>query len=758
MKKVFFLLLFLPALLHAGMKKEICFEENKGQLSVRGGSSDLDVRFILRGKLLTYFFSDCGYSVVQHGENGTISRADFFFPQNEKHIPLASGEIDQPVYYYHANGNQEIKSFRKIVYQNALAGADLEFFMQADTLVRQIRISNANSRSGISMIVSGAETVPLLNTNGYAFRTAAGMFSEKVISTGCEIRTSASVAAPGLMKFKSYYQLAARNGNEQTQTNATISWLTYLGGTGADELYGVALLPANSSVVAGRTNSTDFPSTVGAMQDTAAGNYDVSVSCFDSAGVCLWSTYYGGTGFDGAYGVLLADTLLVVFGSTNSTDLPMMNAYQNANAGSYDAFAFMLNASGQLVRSTYFGGTAADQAYAMAIDTAGNIVMAGSTTSTNLPLAASGYQPVPAGAIDAFIATFNLQLQPLWSTCYGGNSSEDIHSVTVSPQGEIIFCGGTYSNAFPVTANAYQSSLLSYPDVYLVKFGMDGTRHYATYFGGINSEDANSVVCDSLGNIYMTGFTYSPDFPMLGNSFQNILAAQSDVYLVKFNPAGIPVWSTFIGGNGPDNAFALYRYGKYLFAAGATESSDFPVNPNGLQPLYAGNSDGFFVKMDTAGNMVASTFQGGGGFDAVNALTITPDDTSVIACGNTYSTNLPVSPGAFQQSNYGQGEGYVLKFGMSEELSTVSVQNGMESENGTVIVYPNPAIDFIRITSQTEDLSRIEIFDATARLVYSGNANGKSTELNIASLAKGHYSIVIYSGKDAKQIVPLVKF
>ncbi|HLG04315.1 MAG TPA: T9SS type A sorting domain-containing protein [Bacteroidia bacterium] len=535
----------------------------------------------------------------------------------------------------------------------------------------------------------------------------------------------------------------------------TVEWWTYLGGTNADEFFGAALTPGNGVIVVGRTQSTDFPVTANAMQDTLAGSYDACISRFDTMGNCLWSTYYGGTGFDGAYSAIYTDSGIIICGGTSSTDLPMMNAYQSANAGSYDAFLLLLNDSGQLIRSTYFGATGGDQAFALAIDTSGNIVIAGSSTAAGLPLASSGYQPTPAGAIDAFIAVFDLQLQPLWCTYYGGIGSEDIHTITVTPTGEIVFCGGTYSLNFPVTTDAYQGFLMGAPDVYMVRFGMDGTRHYATFLGGTSQEDCNAVVCDSAGKVYLSGFTFSSDFPIVGNSYQTTPEGQSEIFVACFDTAGQLNWSTYIGKSGIESAFVAYRYGKYLYIGGTTESPNFPIGPEAFQAFYLGNSDAFIIKMDTSGTMIGGTFAGGGQIDVIYGLVVTTD-TAVYACATTYSNNISVTPGAFQETYAGAGDGYVLKFSMGEELIT-----GEFSEtvfySGQIDLFPNPAADEVKIISE-EKITLLKLLDLSGRVLFvRDDLLTNEFVFDIHLLLPGVYLVQIVLDSGVEQVQRLVK-
>lgn len=245
--------------------------------------------------------------------------------------------------------------------------------------------------------------------------------------------------------------------------------------------FGITLAADSGVVVTGRTGSIDYPTTVGSMQDSLSLSYDAVITRFDKNGNCLWSTYYGGTNFDGAYQVVTIGSTFVICGMTSSTDLPMLAPTQVGNNGSYDAFLLVLDWNGQLVRSTYYGGSGGDQGICLAKGPGNEIVLGGSATSTDLPFASSGFQATMAGQIDAFLAVFDNSLNVIWSTYYGGSNSEDIHSLCITPQQEIAFLGSTQSFDFPITANAWQMGLLNQPDNYLVKFGMDGSRHYATF-------------------------------------------------------------------------------------------------------------------------------------------------------------------------------------------------------------------------------------------------------------------------------------
>lgn len=742
MKKLIAAFLIFPSVFfgntNTAIHSNLLFEENIGQVSCKNFNAEslihpIDgkallyensaIRFILKGSLLTYYFSDRGYSIVQKDNLGNLNRTDFYFDNDVRIQPIGEVLQNSASNYYLASGHFIAKRYSKIVYQDIVGGITLEFAVKGDAIEKTI-ISNTaylfrtNLFHCVGSIVTEGEA-----GNQLRYSSAAGFFNETLSASKMNVQMSIS----------------------------TISWLTYLGGTNSEDIFGITLAADSGVVVTGRTGSIDYPTTVGSMQDSLSLSYDAVITRFDKNGNCLWSTYYGGTNFDGAYQVVTIGSTFVICGMTSSTDLPMLAPTQVGNNGSYDAFLLVLDWNGQLVRSTYYGGSGGDQGICLAKGPGNEIVLGGSATSTDLPFASSGFQATMAGQIDAFLAVFDNSLNVIWSTYYGGSNSEDIHSLCITPQQEIAFLGATQSFDFPVTANAWQMGLLNQPDNYLVKFGMDGSRHYATFFGGTNMEDANGITADAVGNLYCTGFTFSVDFPTLGTIFQPNLQGQSDIYVSKFDVNGQLVWSTFVGGAGQDVGYGIHVLGKYIFICGQTESPTFPVSANAIQSAYAMNGDGFVIKMDTSGQMITGTFMGGNGGDGLLALTVDAD-TNVIACGSTYSTDLPVL-NPFQLINASNGDGYVVKFGMAEELLSTSIQ----TINNNVSVFPNPTNDYIFVSTEGRRIAAIEIVDVSGRTVLLDHSNTDLIRIDCKQLVKGVYFIKITEPNLGVQICRFIR-
>lgn len=269
-----------------------------------------------------------------------------------------------------------------------------------------------------------------------------------------------------------------------TKLNATGSNLvysTYLGGSGDDGAYGIAVDTVGNTYLAGYTNSTNFPTTPGAFQRGNAGLYDGFVAKVNSTGSALvYSTYLGGSGHDWSLGGFVdASGSAYVTGATHSTDFPIASAFQPTNGGSQDAFVTKLNAAGAaLLYSTYLGGSGDEQGFAIAVDACGNAHVTGHTSSTNFPMARSVQPTYGGGPRDAFVTRLNATGSALGYSTYLGGSGYDSSGdyaaarfgggIAVDTSGGAYVAGFTDSTNFP-TANPLQSAFGGVRDSFVAK-------------------------------------------------------------------------------------------------------------------------------------------------------------------------------------------------------------------------------------------------------------------------------------------------
>ncbi len=457
-----------------------------------------------------------------------------------------------------------------------------------------------------------------------------------------------------------------------------LTYATYLGGTGGDVAYAVAVDSTGNAYIAGVTASTDFPSK-SAEQSDIAGNADAFIVKLDSAGTGLvFSTYLGGTNTDSATGIAIdsaGDSY--VAGNTYSSDFPTTSgAFQTAYGGEGDGFVVKLGATGStLVYSSYIGGTSPDFVQGIAIDAAGNAYVTGSTRSSNFPTV----NPLQIGndgcttisntvscTSDAFISKISPTGASLvYSTYLGGSQADLAQAIAVDASGDAYITGYTFSTDFP-TQNAFQSASAGVADIFITELNPAGSALiFSSYFGGSQQDRAFGIALDSTGNIYITGDTQSPDFPTSSTASQFQYGGSGDAIVCKFGPGGSDViYSTFLGGSDVDqgNAISVDVSGD-AFVAGFTQSSNFPV----LDPvqrvlgLYGAGScgtavcsDAFVTELLPSSQLVYSTFFGGSGVDSAEGLAV-GNSGQVTVVGGTNSQNLPVISVALQGAYAGLG-------------------------------------------------------------------------------------------------------
>jgi hypothetical protein len=321
-----------------------------------------------------------------------------------------------------------------------------------------------------------------------------------------------------------------------------------------------------------------------------------------------------------------------------------------------------------LFHATYLGGGNLDKALALAADAAGNTYIAGLTQSIDFPTA-NATQPSKNAGADAFVAKLNANGTALvYATYLGGSGVDAALGIARDAAGNAYVAGYTASADFPVTPDAFQSSLQgSAYDAFVARLGADGSLQYSTYLGGSDVDIANAIAVDGAGHAFVAGFTCSPDFP-IANAIQPQLAgpplgcfAAKDAFVAKIQP-GAPTlpFSTYLGGGAGDEAkaIAVDAQGRASIA-GATASSDFPVEGTPLFG-YAGGLDAFVSRLTPSGALDYSTHYGGSADDS--GLAIAADDAgSLYVAGSTASADFPVM-NAFQPDLHGPGDGFVAKF------------------------------------------------------------------------------------------------
>jgi beta-propeller repeat-containing protein/IPT/TIG domain-containing protein len=422
-----------------------------------------------------------------------------------------------------------------------------------------------------------------------------------------------------------------------------LAFATYFGGARNEEGNSIAVDLAGNVYVAGFTDSPGFPLANSSQPTFGGGQQDAFVAKLDPSGTqLLYSTYIGGNGQDNATAIAVdAGGNAYITGYTDSTNFPVRNALQQTKLGNFNAFVVKLNSAGVVVFSTLLGGSVSDYGSSIAVDSAGNVYVAGIATSPNFPIA-NALQQTPGGLVDAYAAKFDpAGSRLLYSTYLGGAGIDGASSIAVDAGGNAYLTGVTSSPDFR-TVNPLQAShgggLF---DAFVVKLNPSGsTISYATYLGGSGEDRGLRIALDSTGSAYATGDTDSPNFPM-ANATQPSKGGSADAFVAKLSPSGNQLaYSTYLGGSGLDGgtAIAVDAAGA-AYVTGFTASPNFPmVSP--LQQVFGGGYDGFIAKLSSTGTALDySTYLGGSGIDSV--FGVAADLTGAYVMGVTDSVNFP---------------------------------------------------------------------------------------------------------------------
>jgi hypothetical protein len=286
-------------------------------------------------------------------------------------------------------------------------------------------------------------------------------------------------------------------------TGAGLTFSTYFGGSGVDEINAVAVDAARNMYVAGTTRSPDFP--LLAPAQAYGGQLDGFAARFSAAGTLTYSTYFGGSGIDTLEGVAVdAAGNANVVGSTTSPNLPVLNAQRPSRSGGIDAFFARVSPTGAPVFCTYFGGTGNDVARAVATDPLGWAFIGGSTASADFPVAGP-LQPTFGGGLDAFLVAISPAGVVAWSTFYGGTRSERGRALALNPSGKLIYAGQTFSPDLPVVRPA-QARTGGNRDTFILELDPPYTSiTYATYLGGSDNDEGSGVAVDTIGRVFTAG-------------------------------------------------------------------------------------------------------------------------------------------------------------------------------------------------------------------------------------------------------------
>jgi hypothetical protein len=645
----------------------------------------------------------------RYKKESMVIKAQFIGANPDAEV-IGENRLSHNCNYFHGNDPAkwatDVPNFSTIIYRDIWPGIDLRYHGDGVGMKYDFIVNPGADIAQIRIRYDGVNNLDLTSNGDLQADTRFGLIYENIPSIYQEIGSRKTelggryiIIEPGVFGFEAENY----NPNLPLVIDPELAYSTYLGGNYNEVGHGIAVDGSGNAYVTGYTYSTNFPTQNPYQTDQT--NYDVFVTKLSPSGNSLvYSTYLGGDGTDEGYDIAVDDSgNAYITGGTYSTDFPTQNPYQTyqGSAPYYDAFVTKLSSSGDsLIYSTYLGGNEDDRGYGIAVDDSGNAYITGETSSTNFPTQ-NPYQtdPSPEPYYDAFVTKLSSSGDSLvYSTYLGGNVVQAGMHIAVDSSGNSYVTGYTLSTDFPIQNpyQAYKDSSI-YPDAFVTKFSPSGNSLvYSTYLGGNGYEIGYGIAVDGSGNAYITGKTYSTDFPTQ-NPYQAYIDTafflRDDAFVTKFSPSGNSlVYSTYLGGDGTDEGFdiAVDDSGN-AYITGGTYSTNFPIQdpyqtyqgPD--EPLYG---DAFVAKFSSSGNsLVYSTYLRGNDDDGGGGIAVDSSGNAYIT-GGTSSTNFPTQNP--YQTDQGFYDVFVTKFGSGVPPHCSYIPgdvNGNGDANGIDVVY-----------------------------------------------------------------------
>jgi len=668
----------------------VSFEANHGQ-------TDRRVKFLSRGSGYDLFFTDdeavlslkkgnperkqppspVGPPVP--GKRPSSETADFLRMRLLGASPAVrvSGVDELPGKSNYFVGNDPAKwqtnvpTYAKVRYEEVYPGVNLTYYGNQRRLEYDFMVSCGADPKEIRLRFGGAKKLKIdeqgalvLETQRGAVRFEQPRAYQEMEGRKRAIEVKFALRESGTMGF----EVGSYDQARPLVIDPVLIYSTYLGGSGHDTGNAIAVDLSGDAYVTGTTNSTDFP-TVNALQSMyhVGAEHNAFIAKINPSGSALiYSTYLGGSAGDTGNGIAVDSAgNAYVTGETASTNFPTVNALQPSNSGE-DAFVAELNPSGSaLIYSTYLGGNGENSGNAIAVDSAGNAYVSGSTIdSTNFPTV-NPLQPSNNYGDNTFVAKLNPGGSALiYSTYLGGDGYNFGNGIAADSAGNAYVTGTTNASNFP-TVNALQSShggAQGTFNAFIAKINANGSALvYSTYLGGNAGDgggpsgtEGQGIAVDSSGNAYVTGETSSTDFPTV-NAIQSSCCGvfEYDAFIAKINASGSAlVYSTYLGGGfDGGNGIAVDSSGD-AYVTGLT--SDTVPTVNAVQSSNGGDENAFVAEINASGSaLVYSTYLGGNSDNYGNGVAV---DSS----GNAYVTGATSAPdfptvNALQPSNGGGG-------------------------------------------------------------------------------------------------------
>lgn len=613
-----------------------------------------------------------------------------------------------------------------LVFHNKVSALKYDFIVEAGADASQIRMTYSGQRSLVlrnGALEIGADFLTVREIIPAAFQFVDG----KQVKVKCEYYLSGTAVS---FRFPDGYDTS-----KELIIDPEVVASTHSGGTAMAFGFTSTYDDAGNIYVGGVVYSQGYPVTLGAYDVTYAGMHDIGISKFDPAGSALiYCTYVGGTDEEYPMSTFVHQGNLYVYGCANSSDFPVTaGAFDQTYAGMKDIIVFCLNSNATaLIGSTYVGGTGDDgvnyinvalgDGYRgeIVVDAGGNVYVVSGSASQGFPVTPGAFSTAYSGGVDAVIFKMNASLTTmLWATFLGASLHDSGMSIRVDEGGYVYVCGtvrGIFAG-FPVVSGCYQTTYGGgSSDAYVAKFDPTGSNLVAcTYFGGAGQDMGYFIDLDTDGDVYITGI-YPQDAPVTNGVYAN---PGSSNFIAKFNSTLTTLLLSTVIGDGTatakviPSAFMVDKC-KRIYIGGFGGSQGWPLTNDALFTTWDQHTQWYLASLDeNATSLLFGTLYGSWHCDGGTSR-FDPDGIVYQAvCAD--SAEFPVTPWAYADgTNTTLWDICVFKIDFEIERDTLLLPN-VFTPNGDGI---NDVYD---VSLSTAHLYELRIYDRWGIVVFSTN-------------------------------------
>ncbi len=670
------------------------FVANRGQLDAPG------VLFYASSGPLRVGLTPSAVLYDVHGSEGEVGgalvRVDF-----QDALPITpSGEGERAVrsHFFTGPGPSEawtdVPSYDRVTYSGLWNGITLTYELRETGPKYTFTVEPGADEARIALRYSGVSRLSIEKDGRLVAQTAVGPLEEDAPSAWTDDGTAVECAFTLQGQTTVGFRCLGRDASERLTIDPLV-YAALLGGEGNDSTFDMTIDAQGNAYAVGNTSSRDFPTTIGPYgSPNKGGTVDAFVAKLSPDGSALvYAAYIGGSDTDTAYAVRTdAQGRAVVVGRTDSADFPVTSgAYQvtkgaaGTGLAGEDCFVTRLSPDGaSLEMSTFLGGGNQDFCTAVSLDEMGDIYVTGLTWG-NFTTTTGAYRETAAGGREVFVVKMaSSGASILFSTFLGGPGHDAGNAIVVDSNHDV-YVSGEAKRGFPVTLGAYQMRFGGGNDGFVAKLDSAGANLlYSTFLGGSSDEYATGLAVDASGNGFVTGWTWSDDFPTTAGAFQTAYSGgTSDGWLVKVDPAGASLqYSTYIGGSGGEwaNEVALDASGA-AWVAGNTNAGDLYTTADAVASNYGGGgADGMLIEISSNGSSSPySSYVGGAASDELASVAVGADG-KIFAAGTSKSSDLPITDHAIDSTPGGAQDVFAIAidFRPRVNITLTTVPAGLE--------------------------------------------------------------------------------